>query len=129
MSDHNPEREPRTDGGVATYSADVEPRTNRHGDRVDTRVAEVTDALAEVLGIVNEGDTLTVEYRTDEMTVTECGSVTKVEPEDTDIWFSDGAYLHVNTYTGDYYFQHSARESPPEGYEVQSITLRKRGDA
>lgn len=127
MSASDPRGEPRTDGGSATYTAVVEPQTNRYGEPVDTRVAEPTDALMEALGMVREGDTMTVEYRKGGMDLTERGEVTKVEPEDVDVWFS-GAYLHVNVQTGDYYFQDSAPESPADGLEVTRIRVDARAD-
>lgn len=91
------------------------------------RVAADTDELAEVLQNAEVGDGLTVGYMASNgMTLTTNAEIDELDEKFGDIHFGDN-YLHVNLQTGDYHFQDDRRESPEDGYHLQSVTLYKVG--
>lgn len=111
-----------TDGGQDELTADVtEQFDSGHG------LATPTAELGDVMDAVTVGDSVEVEYEKNGLTLTARGTVTDTTPEFGDVRFG-GAYLHVNTSTGDYYFQDGGREEPADGYALNTITVRAGGE-
>ena len=88
------------------------------------RVLKRPKNVAEILKNAEPGDHLTVTYiNTNGLEVTAHGTITNIDHTFGDIRFGEN-YLHINTDTGDYYFQDDGRKCPEDGYKITELTLR-----